>query len=199
MAERIVEHQSPGGPQLVRVRGSLVVSSLQALRELGHFERYRALLPAARRDQLLSCPPNCWLPLEVAELHYAACDGLALSEAATRAVGEAVSQRIMGTFLGTMMRSGRSVDALPSPWIPLRQYGRICDRLLDGGSHVVTALGPKEALIETSGMSLLRFRYVHNAMLGIASGAAGLFAKRCTTSELPSADPEQIRISLHWE
>lgn len=198
MASRIVEHQSPGGPQLVRVRGSLIISSLQALRELGHFDRYRTLLPAERRDALLGCTANSWLTLELAEQHYAACDALSLSEPATRAVGEAVSQRIMGTFLGTMMRSGRSVDAAPSPWIPLRQYGRICDRLLDGGSHVVTELGPKAALIETSGVSLLRFWYVRNAMLGITSGAAGLFAKSCTTSELPAAQPDQIRISLHW-
>jgi len=198
MPVRIVEHQSPGGAQLVRVRGSLIVSSHQALRELGHFERYRALLPETRREQLLSCPANSWLPLELVELHYIACDALGLSEPATRAVGEAVSQRIMGTFLGTMMRSGRSVDAVPSPWIPLRQYGRICDRLLDGGSHVVTELGPKAALIETSGVSLLRFGYVRSAMLGIASGAAGLFAKSCSASELPTADPAQIRISLHW-
>jgi hypothetical protein len=195
---RVLEHQSPGGPQLTRVRGSLIASSLQALRELGYFERYRALLPDARREAVLHCAPNSWVAVDLAQVHYEACDALALSEPTTRAVGEAVSQRIMGAFLGTMMRSGRAVDALPSPWIPLKQYGRIVDRLLDGGSHVVTELGPKAALIESSGLSLLRIWYVRTAMLGITSGVAGLFAKSCTTSELPGADPEQIRISLHW-
>lgn len=195
---RVLQHLSPAGPQLVRVRGSLIASSLQALREHGYFERYRALLPEARREEVLHCAPNSWVAVELAWVHYQACDALGLGEPTTRALGEAVSQRVMGAFLGTMMRSGRAVDALPSPWIPLKQYGRICDRLLEGGTHVVTELGPKAALIETSGMSLLRLWYVRTAMLGITSGVAGLFAKSCTTSELPGEDPEQIRISLHW-
>lgn len=195
---RVLQHLSPGGPQLVRVRGSLIASSLQALRELGHFERYRALLPEARREEVLHCAPNSWIAVDLAWVHYQACDELALSEPTTRALGEAVSQRVMGAFLGTMMRSGRAVDAVPSPWVPLKQYGRICDRLLDGGTHVVTELGPKAALIETGGVSLLRLWYVRTAMLGITSGVASLFAKSCTTSELPGDGPEQIRISLHW-
>jgi hypothetical protein len=116
-----------------------------------------------------------------------------------------VSRRIMGTFLGTLLRSGRSMGATPSPWIPLRQYGRICDRLLEGGYHRVTEVGPKDALVETSGVPMFRYRYFRTATLGIMRGAAGMFAKTCFARELPSANAlareasvERIQVSLRW-
>ena len=53
-------------------------------------------------------------------VHYGACDAMGLSDAKLEGMGQAVSKCIMDTFLGTMLRSGRSVGAAPSPWIPPR-------------------------------------------------------------------------------
>jgi hypothetical protein len=198
MAEPIVDHRSAAGARVVQVRGTLLVSSLQALREYGYFERYLANLPAPQHDEILFCVANSWLPVELAMSHYGACDAMGLSDRELEAVGEAVSQRIMGTFLGTMLRSGRSVGATPSPWIPLRQYGRICDRLLEGGHHRVTEVGPKDALVETSGVPMFRFRYFRTATLGIMRGAAGMFAKTCFAKETGHSDAERIQVSLRW-
>jgi hypothetical protein len=198
MAEPIVDHRSAAGARVVHVRGALLVSSLQALREFGYFESYSANLPAEQREAILFCVANSWLPLELAMTHYGACDAMGLSDNELESVGAAVSQRIMGTFLGTMLRSGRSMGATPSPWIPLRQYGRICDRLLEGGHHRVTEVGPKDALVETSGVPMFRYRYFRTATLGIMRGAAGMFAKTCFAKELRSAEPERIQVSLRW-
>jgi hypothetical protein len=180
------------------VRGTLLVSSLQALREFGYFERYVVNVPSDKRDAILFCVASSWLPLELAMAHYGACDAMELSESELQGVGEAVSKRIMGTFLGTMLRSGRGVGAAPSPWIPLRQYGRICDRLLEGGRHRVSELGPKDALVESSGVPMFRYRYFRAATLGIMRGAAGMFAKTCYARELPGVDAERIQVSLRW-
>jgi hypothetical protein len=198
MAELIVDHRSATGARVTQVRGALLVSSLQALREFGYFERYAACLPPDQRDAILFCVANCWLPLDLAMTHYGACDAMGLSDSELESVGEAVSQRIMGTLLGTMLRSGRSMGATPSPWIPLRQYGRLCERLLDGGHHRVTELGPKDALVETAGVPMFRYRYFRTATLGIIRGAAGMFAKTCFAKEQRNLDPERIQVSLRW-
>jgi len=198
MAELIIDHKSAAGPRVMQVRGTLLVSSLQALREFGYFERYLAKLPAGSRDAIVFCVANSWLPLELAMTHYGACDAMELSDRELENVGASVSQRIMGTFLGTLLRSGRSMGATPSPWIALRQYGRICDRLLEGGTHRVSEAGPKDAIVDTAGVPMFRFRYFRTATLGIMRGAAGVFAKTCFAKELPNQDPERIQVSLRW-
>jgi hypothetical protein len=194
----IVDHESAGGPRVTQVRGSLIASSLQALREFGYYERYLPGLPGSQREAVIFCVANSWLPLEVAMAHYGACDAMGLSETELNSIGEAVSNRIMGTFLGTLLRSGRTMGATPTPWIPLKQYGRVCDRLLLGGHHAVQELGPKDAVIDSSGVPMFRYRYFRTATVGIARGAAGMFAKTCFARELPSRDPERIRVSLRW-
>lgn len=180
------------------VRGSLIASSLQTLREQGYYERYLVQLPKAFQEQVLYVLASSWLPLDAAMAHYGACEAMDLSEGELVKIGESVSQRIMGTFLGTMLRSSRSVGATLSPWIPLRQYGRVCDRLLSGGVHRVKELGPKDAEIQTTGVQMFRFRYFRTATLGIVSGAAGMFSKTCYAKELSGSDSQSIRVSLRW-
>jgi hypothetical protein len=194
----IVDHQGGGGAEVRNVRGSLIASSLQTLREAGHYERYLQKLPAKYHDSLLFCLASSWLPLAMAEQHYGACDALGLDEREMTRIGETVAQRIMGTFLGVLLRSSRGVGAAPTPWIVLRQYGRICDRLLDGGSHLVLEQGPKDALIQTRGLPLYRFRYFRVAMLGMIRGGAGVLAKTYYVKQIGADDPNGIRVSLRW-
>ena len=196
--KRIVDHQSALGARVVHVRGALIASSLQALRQFGYYERYLAVLPESEREAVLFCVANSWLPLDTAMTHYRACDAMGLTDSELVSVGEAVSERIMGSFLGTLLRSGVSLGATPTPWIPLRQYGRVCDRLLEGGVHHVDEVGPKDAIIETSGVPMFNFRYFRVATLGIMRGAAGTFAKTVYVKEVPTKDPERIRASRRW-
>lgn len=176
----------------------MIAGSLQTLREFGHFESYLANLPPPLHEPLLFCLASSWVPLEQVMAHYAACEAMGLDERELSNMGEAVSARIVGTFLGTILRSGLGVGATPTPWAALRKYGTVCDRLLDGGAHRVLELGPKDALIETSGVPMFRFRYFRAAALGVFRGAAGMFAKTCFAKELPCADRESIRVSLRW-
>ncbi|MFT3926397.1 MAG: hypothetical protein QM778_27885 [Myxococcales bacterium] len=195
----ILDHLSEGGPQVTAVRGTLIVSSLQTLQMMGLYERYLMNLPAPVHDDVLFAVANSWLPVQVAMAHYGACDELGLSEQQHTQIGEAVSQRIMGTFLGTLLRSGRAMGAAPSPWIALKQYGRICDRLLLGGRHQVYELAGKDAVIDTRGVPMFRYQYFRTATVGIARGAAGMFAKTIYARELArTPDREQIRVSLRW-
>lgn len=194
----ISEHLAAAGPTVVGVRGSLLASSIETLRELGLFEAYRAKLDPSYAEAILYGVASSWLPVEVAMAHYAACDALALSDADLARIGEAVSTRIMGTFLGTMLRSSRSVGAAPSPWVPIKQYGRVCERLMNGGRYVVYEAGPKDAVLEAHGIPMLAYRYFRSAQVGMTRGAAGVFAKTCFAKELHMLGADRIRISVRW-
>lgn len=195
----LLDHSSTHGAIMRNVRGSLIASSLQTLREQGHYERYLALLPAQFRDTVLYGVASSWLPLEAAEAHYQACDDLALDDTEIVAMGEAVSKRIMGTFLGTMLRTGRTVGATPTPWLVLCQYHRVCERILDGGKFMVIELGPKDAVVQTRGLPLFRSRYFRTATLGMFRGGVGVFAKSCYARELVDrSSRDSLSVSLRW-
>lgn len=195
----LLDHTSPNGPVMRHVRGTLLASSLQTLRELGFYERYVKLLPVQHHEAVLFGVASTWLPLEVAEAHYGACDALELDDTEIIAVGEAVSKRLMGTFLGTLMRTGRGVGATPSPWLVLCQYHRVCERVLDGGRFMVTEVGPKDAVVQTRGLSLFRFRYFRVATLGMFRGGVGIFARSCFAREIAErSSRDTLTVSLRW-
>jgi hypothetical protein len=193
----VVDYVGAMGPEARHVRGALVASSLQTLKDSGHYGAYLDRLPKQHHDALLFCLASSWLPLDLAAVHYHACDALELDEREMMRIGEVVSHRIMGTFLGTMLRSARSLGATPTPWVVLKSYHKVCERLLDGGHHRVMQQGPKDALIETSGLPLFRYRYFRTAMVGMCRGAASIFARSCFSKEL-SAGPDRARVSLRW-
>jgi hypothetical protein len=194
----LLSHTSPGGPSAKHVRGSLIASSLQTLREVGLYDRYLKRLPATFRDDVLFALASSWLPMAAAEAHYQACEELELDELQMSSLGETVSKRIMGTYLGTLVRSGRGIGPL-SPWLVLHQYHRVCERIVDGGVFIVTETGPKDALVETRGLPLFQFRYFRKAALGIFRGASLMFAKSCHARELPAANKrDQLIVGLSW-
>jgi hypothetical protein len=193
----IVEHESAAGPLVVEVRGSLIASSLHTLRELNLFERYLKGLPNAQRDPILFALASSWLPVELALAHYGACEAMQLPEPELMKIGEHVSQRIMGTFLGTLMRSSRHMGAGATPWIPLRQYHRLWDRLLLGGGCTVQSSGLKDVTIESRGVPMFRYRYFRVAYTGLIKGAGLLFAKSVFT-RVRSASDSALTIEASW-
>jgi hypothetical protein len=199
-AQRVLlDHSGASGSVTRHVRGSLIASSLHTLRELGHFEHYLTHLPEKYREPVLFGLASSWLPLEVAEAHYQACDDLRLDDGSIIQIGEAVARRIMGTFLGTLLRTGRGFGAAPTPWLALGQYHRICERILDGGKYMVIERGPKDATVQTRGVPLFRSRYFRTATLGMFRGGVGMFAKSCFAKELPErSSHDSLSVSLRW-
>ena len=175
--ELLVDHENSNGPRVAQVRGALIVSSLQTLRELSYFDRYIAHLPTQDRDSVLFALASSWLPVELAMVHYGACEAMELTTDELETIGQHVSTRIMGTFLGTLMRSSRQVGANTSPVIPLRQYHRLWDRLLMGGGCTVRMSGMKDARIESRGVPMFRYQYFRSAYAGLIRGAGLMFSK----------------------
>jgi hypothetical protein len=196
-SEPLTRHESSAGPVVVQVRGSLIASSLHTLRELSLFERYLKGLPREHQEPILFALASSWLPVELALAHYGACEAMELPEAELLKIGEHVSQRIMGTFLGTLMRSSRQMGAGATPLIPLRQYHRLWDRLLLGGGCTVQSSGLKDVTIESRGVPMFRYRYFRVGYMGLIKGAGLLFAKSVFT-RVRTTSETALTIEASW-
>lgn len=195
--QQLAQHESSAGPVVLQVRGALIASSLQTLRELSLFERYLQGLPSDQRDPILFALASSWLPVELALAHYGACEAMELPEPDLIKIGEHVAGRIMGTFLGTLLRSSRQMGASASPLIPLRQYHRLWDRLLVGGACTVRTSGLKDVTIESRGVPMFRYRYFRVAYTGLIKGAGLLFARNVFTRVRHASDTG-LTIDASW-
>jgi hypothetical protein len=162
--EIIVAHRSPI-TRATHVRSTLIQSSVNTLRNLGHFERYTAHLDPAHAEAVLQTLAPSWMPIEVAEAHYAACDALRLAPSDLLSIGEAVGDRIQGTFLTTLSRGARAAGI--TPWTLFVHFDRLWGRLYQGGSAELRKAGPKDALIEVRSAVLPRFAYFRAAFCGV--------------------------------
>src|SRR5580692_12976010 len=106
--EVIVAFPSPRDaiPRATAYRSTWIVSSLQTLRERGHFETYKREL-TAHHDAILGAIAGSWMPMEIARAHYDACDHLGLDVDEQVAIGESVGMRAQGTLLSTAARTAR--------------------------------------------------------------------------------------------
>jgi hypothetical protein len=180
----------------------LLSSSIENLRQYGYYDRYASLLDPVWKDPVLYCLASSWAPLEVAMAHYQACEKLMLPRPELEQLGEATSERIMGTVLRSMLQLSRTLGIAPSPWVPLQRYSKLWERLLQGGSFAVYEVGEREAIIENRGIPMLRYAYFRHAMVGLTRRATEMFAPRCAVRELrgPSqpGDHDHIRLSVRW-
>lgn len=169
---------------VTRVRSTLIQSSINTLRKLDHFDRYLTLLDAGYREQLLASLAPEWLEVAVAHAHYSACDRLALSAGELHEIGELVGERIQGTFISMLLRNARTMGL--SPWVPLGQFERLWERLMQGGAVGVSKMGPKDCTVEVRMLGLSRYQYFRIAFCGVISCAIKLGGGKAATVRVRS-------------
>ena len=160
--EIVCDHQSQGGPTVTHVRGALLASSLQVLKEIEVYDRYRELLAPALHEPVLHALAMSWVPIDVALAHYRACDALALSDAKLQTLAHSLSHRYSDSIFGTMLRTSRQAG-IDGPWIALRAQGRFWDRMYLGGGVRAYRTGPKDAILEQRGIPLADISYFRSA------------------------------------
>jgi hypothetical protein len=148
-------HRLPVRP-CTRVKSTVVVSSMQALREAGHGERYEARMPAAVRDKLFSGGAPSWFPIELVWTHYAACNSLGLSNEEVLAMGARVAP-VQASGVNVILRAARAGGV--TPWTVLDNAPRYWQRMYDGAQVDVYRDGPKDARLVLSGQPLARLAY----------------------------------------
>jgi hypothetical protein len=163
-SEIIIAHERPFRPATA-VRSTLLQSSLGFLRARGHFDRYLELVDPARKDAILGSLAPAWLPIDLALAHYGACDRLGLSLEERVALGEAVGDRIQGTFMKTLIQGARAVGF--TPFTLFARFDALWGRLFQGGSVELTKTGPKDVSVEILGAKVTQFTYFRTAFTGI--------------------------------
>ena len=160
----IIAHLSPLKPAS-HVRSTLLQSSLNFLRDRGHYDAYLARVSPQYRDTIVSALAPSWLPIEVGVAHYRACDALPLSSDERIAIGEAVGDRIQGTFMRTLVQAARTAGV--TPWTLFKRFDRMWERLFQGGSVEVTQVGPKDLTVEVRGAQVSQFAYFRTGFTGV--------------------------------
>ncbi|HKO49047.1 MAG TPA: hypothetical protein VJV79_15050 [Polyangiaceae bacterium] len=194
----------PGPPEAIgelsRVRGTLIASSIQALRARGLFERYSELLTDSHRDRVLNSVAGEWLTLELALAHYSACDALGLSVEDQIGMGRDVSRRTHETFLGLIVKMARGVGV--TPWVVFPKINSLYTRIFRGGGIQITRLGSKHAEVRTLGLTPLDLEYFRNAYLGMYEAGVGLFASSVQVRPLslaPSPPSKDFVLHVAWQ
>jgi hypothetical protein len=172
------------------VRSTLIQSSLHTLRARGYFERYLTHLSPVHRAVIVETLAPEWLSIDAALAHYAACEALNVSQSELHEMGESVGERIQGTFIGTLVRKARTVGL--SPWVPLGQFQRLWERLMQGGGVGVLKTGPKDCTVDVRMLPLARYDYFRTAFCGVIASGIKLGAGRAVAVRVaPSVSYEQ--------
>lgn len=178
-------------------RTTWLASSLSALRERGHGDRYFSELPRKYHSLVESSVVGEWVPIEVAMAHYEACERLGLSNAEITEISTTVTQRVHGSTLHVITRLAKQAGL--TPWTLLGQLHRLWDRVWVGGGVCVYKLGPKEALVEIVGWPLARYGYIRVALPAMAWGLTELFARKVFSHNVPEhAGDDCAGIRLSW-
>ena len=186
--------------ELTHVRGTLLASSIQSLRSRGLFDRYAALLSHSYRDRVLNSVAGEWLGADIALAHYSACDALRLSVEDQVGMGREVSKRTHETFLGLIVKMARGIGV--TPWVVLPKINSLYMRIFRGGGIQITRLGPKDAKVQTLGLTPLGISYFRNAYLGMYEAGVGMFASNVQVRPLSlaaAAPGKDFTLHLSWE
>jgi hypothetical protein len=164
--------------------GSGISTSLSMLRERGHYATYLRELPAEHHAALLSVVAGEWIPIELALVHYRACDRMGLPSQEIIEMGEVSSSRLYSPAFVLAAKLMSRVGV--TPWSVFRKLPESWARTLRGGSAVsVVKLGPKEARFELEGYPLAEIPYVRAGFIGVVRHPLGLFCRRVIVREVP--------------
>jgi hypothetical protein len=178
-------------------RSTWLGSSLNALRDRGHFERYLTLLPAHYHAPVLESVAGVWLPIEVATGHYRACDALGLSKRDAWDIGVEVTRRVHGTSLALAIRLAKQAGV--TPWTILAQLPRLWDRVWQGGGVAIYKHGPKEAVLECIQWRLAAIPYVRYTMPAVVHGVVEMFCAKAYVTEVRALTSDtSLGFRLQW-
>lgn len=177
------------------MRSTVILGAMAAVKDAGHFEKWRDAIPQEPRDMFLQMVAGVWIPIETAMVHYRACDALQLPPEAEVRLGAAVFERINGTIFATASRLAN--EAGVTPWAVLQRLQRFWDRAFDGGGVQVVRVGPKEAHAELIQCAVADSHFFRNALRGNVTAMLQLFSRKAYVHERAHA-PGTLSLRMQW-
>jgi hypothetical protein len=156
--------RTTGVEPCTRVKSTLLVGSLRALRSRGHGDAYLRHIEPHFVEAITAVGVPQWLPIEVAEAHYSACDALALSVDEMLKIGAIVAPTA-ASGVKVILRAAQTTGA--TPWAALERAPIYWGRMYDGSNLSVTKTGPKDATIVIRRNPLARYVYWRIGLRGI--------------------------------
>jgi hypothetical protein len=200
MRDMLVELPTPRAqlPACTSVRSTLLGSSILALKERGHFERWKSLIDPDARDPILFTPAGVWMPVAVAQAHYDACDRLHLPQDEIIGMGNAVARLTQQTVLSLALRLATQTGT--TPWMALAYSPRLWSRLYQGSGVEIAKVGPKDAEFLTIGNPLGKFAYWRTGLRGILMSVVSPFATKVYVREMrpPDAGDHPVPYRISW-
>jgi hypothetical protein len=178
------------------VRSTLLIGSLQALRMRGHADAYLSRIPARVADALSATGAPIWLPIELADAHYKACDELHLGVDEILAIGAVVAPTA-ASGVQVVLRAARAGGV--TPWTALANAPRYWSRMYDGSALRVVKDGPKDATILIEANPLARYAYWRIGLRGIIGELARLLSSVAYAREVAvGVERDSVTYSLQW-
>jgi hypothetical protein len=178
-------------------RASMIFSSRQALRELGHHDRYMASITSVERAIIDEVVPGMWVPISTICAHYEVCERIGLTVAEQIEMGRHLSKRMHHPVFAVGLRLAGAAGV--TPWHLARQGEKVWSRMWDGGAFVVSHLGSKEALIEILGFPPAMIPYSRVSWRGVILGGAELLSRRAYVNEVPArCSSTSLGFRLSW-
>jgi hypothetical protein len=162
------------------VRSTVLVSSIQALRTSGHYDAYAAKVDPSVKGRLVTLGAPAWLPIDLAQAHYRACDALGLPSDEVRRVSASLAL-VHVSGVDVLLRAARAGGV--SPWTIFSRAPTYWDRMYMGGRLVVHQDGPKDARLVVHGQSLAELAYWRAGFAGIVSALADSLSTRAYVNE----------------
>ena len=184
---------------LTAVRNTVIQASLVELREAGYYERYVQHIDPASLQELTSNLAPSWVPIDLADAHYQACDAMTLTGEELHRIGQAVGVRVRQTSI--VVADKRTSSAPVDVWTIVDQLHRVWKRVYQGGSVQIVKLGPRDELIEIRGNSLYRHSYFRFASLAAVTAAHEAVGARIVFNRILRYDAQTHEIVYHlsWE
>jgi hypothetical protein len=184
-------------PLITQVRSTLLASSVRALQTRGDFERYLAVLPRELHDPITQMVAGVWVPIEIAEAHYRACNQLGYGQSDFVEMGRDVGTRIHTSILSTVVAMAKNAGV--DPWTIFAQFRRFWERIMVGGGLGVKKIGPKEAHVEVVGCQLVAIPYYRAAQRAVFLGLIELFCTKAYASDVArTLSPTTVTYRFAW-
>ena len=173
------------------------MSSMAALQAANLYQRYLTLLNPTIANTVTTTVAASWVDIEIAIQHYDACEHMELPAAQLIAMGEQVGAQIQGTFIATLAKANR--EKTVSPWVFLSQFGRLWQRLFQGGAVSVWSKREREAVLEVSELSLVRFAYFRYAFIGVMHACFKIVGARFYNTRVLNTVNDNCTYQLTWK
>lgn len=180
-----------------QVRSTLLVGSLHALRVRGHGEAYVARAGAELAAKIAAPGAPQWLPIELAEAHYGACDAMRLSVDEMLKIGGVVAPTA-ASGVQILLRAARTTGV--NVWTALDRTPTYWRRMYEGSAIEVIKTGPKDATLIVRRNSLARYVYWRVGLRGIIGELARALAVKAIAREdaTRSLAHDSVTYSLSW-